>query len=755
MEIKTNLSAINVLGQMGLTKPGAEKSAVINTNDSVVKSAATDNSFKKPVIETAKTGQAEEVKETIPAKTTSTSPSTAGIEGTPGPSTAIVSAQLQKLSQIGVEFLAKRAIPIPFAKHKKIDAESAASVLTSGNKGKISKLRAKIGKAAPMPINDFGDIGEISAFKGVGVMPAREKDLAGFLKYAGSIGLEFKTDDTKNVGEYGAYNLLTTGWGISGQNPKPVELVREGVSIMTLKPGENRSSQDLKKELEESWKAIDQIKEFKKPENYYKELSKPFMGMSFMEKHSYFDKMDRYCDRALENYQTITANAADKKELDEVTDIIENQEMITCYREPEFDPPDVELMMKKPIPDDASPTDKAEVIRNLRTQVTSGPTGNYYRERKAFVRDSFKLVQKSSKNGKDFLRLSKLYLEMIDNMGVGSSHSGDTYQFLFKKAKTAFGFITDQLKSKQDEAEAFVGLLKGSSVEKAKKRFQSIQMPVKTEDIATRVKVSHALIETKGFEDNYRTVLESAEPGQDPMELVDLMKRVRNHYGDDDSNSIKAFIDVNQSITMNGLTISEGNAALGILGSSLSIGVEGLKELAQPVRNEPFSNRKNLLTKLRSNYGKEKGVMRTDNEYVKYDKNALEDYRLVKSTLIKGESLEDAGDRFQMVFDNLGGYQNSPEVRDAYIIITESMKEGGSPLSSELIQKAVLKGKNQDEIRKILREGIKEAVKNSGNNPAKANGKIEQDEEKVIIGGVKLDKQKYENILKVLEKTNE
>lgn len=757
MEIRNEINSLRDTGVFRSITSGSEKAAVINTTDSLSRAEVLDSSFKKPEIRTSESEKTEGASETIqavepqeakPDAAGSGFLSMSGIDAVPGVSTAIISAQLQKLERIGVQFLKKRLIPIPFLKHKKIDAKEAATVLTSGNKSKISKLRVQSGKAAPVPMTDFNDIGELSAFRGLGLMPAQEKDLAGFLKYAGSVGIEFKTDDAKNVGEYGAFNLLTTGWGISGQTPKPVELVREGVSIMTLKPGENRSPEDLKKELEATWAAVEKLKTFEKPEKYFKSLGKPFMEMSFLEKFNSFDYMDGYCGRALSNYDMTTKYAGDKKDLAEMVDILGNQEKIGYHNSQEFDTPDVELMIKKVLPNDASSREKSEVIRSLRKQITRD---SYYEGRQKFVRDSFKLVQKSSKDGKDFLRLSKLYLGMIDALGIDTRGSDQDYKAWLSPAKKAFSFIMDQLKGNQEEAEAFIGLLRGSKIDKAKERFQFIQTPVKTEDIAIRVKISHALIETDGFEENYKMVLENVEPGQDPMELVDLMKRIRGEYKEDDFNSKKAFMDVVQTIAMNGLSVSEGNEAMKTLKSSLDIGMDGLRALSSPVGSSSFQDRRNLLAKMRGNYGTDKGSYRYEQEEVKYDKNALKDYKLIASTLLKGETLNNAADRFQMVFDNLGGYSNIEEVRDAYIVITEGTKAGGSALSSELIQKALLGGKNKDEVRKILSDGIKEAAAKSKDSSPQRDGKIVQDEEKVIIGGVKLDKQKFENLLRVLD----
>lgn len=744
MEIRTDLQSLNSVGSLQQGFRHISTDAKINTNDTLVRSEAPDLSLKKPEINVEKAAETQAV--TVEPEVAS--PLTNASGAIPGPSGAIISAQLQKLEKIGVQFLKKRLIPIPFLKHKKIGAEEAASVLTSGDKSKISKLRVQSGKADPVPVADFNDIGELSAFKGLGIMPSQEKDLAGFLKYAGSIGIEFKTDDSKNVGEYGAFNLLTTGWGIAGQNPKPVELVREGVSIMTLKPGENRSTQDLKSELEEAWKDIDQLKTFKETEKYFKSLSKPFMEMSFVEKMQAYNRMDKYCDRALANYDIITKYASSKEECLDIADVLKNQDTIRPYDDPEFDPKDVELMMEKTVPNDLSPREKAGIIKSLRQSMTRSYNSD---APKKIARESFERVRKSAKDGQELRKFAKLYQDMLIAMGIQDSGDSDRLYGVSEAGKKCFNFITNQLKGQQEDAEAFIGLLKGSSVDKAKKRFQAFQTPVKTEDINTRINVSHALIETPGYEDNYRLVLENLEPGQDPMELVDLMKRIRGFYKDDDSNSKKAFMDVNQTILMNGLSVTEGNEAMNILSSSLGTGVEGLKELSSSVRNETFDVRKNLMMKLRNNYGTNKSVNRINDEYVKFDNNALEDYRLVKSTLAGKETLEETGNRFQMLFDNLGGSENIQEVRDAHILITESLKHGNTVFSSDLIQKVLLKGKTKDEVRTILRDSIKEAAEKSNDGTPVKDSKIEQDEEKVIIGGVKLDKQKYENLLRVLD----
>jgi len=744
MEIRTDTQKIHQKTVSPIGGKAADKGAFFDTKDSIVKGEVQDSAFKKPEIKT------EEEEETEPKKSVdSTSPVIAGAEATPGPGTAVVAAQLQKLGRISVEFFKKRRIPIPFSKHKKITPKEAASTISEGDTGARGRLRAKIGKAGYVPLSDVGDVKEMSLFKGIGTGQFQQKDIADFIKYAGSIGLEFKSGGQKNVGEYGAYNYLATGWEIAGESTKPVELVRDGTSIMTLNPNDNRSPDSLRKELDESWKATNEINQYENSKAYFKSFGRPIFDLSFLERFKAFDKMDKYARRALYNYEIVTKHSRDKQEFEDVVDVLDKQEIITSYSDPEFAPEDVELMMKRVFQDDASPREKSEVIRSLRKQVSGN---SYHREHKEFVRKSFKLVQKYAKSGPEFLKFSRIYVNMADAMGINSDIYGDDVIDRFGNAKNAFKFIVNQLKGDQDEADAFVGLLRGSTVKKAQERFQFIQMPVKNEDIATRVKVSHALIKTKGFEDNYRTVLENTGPGEDPMELAELMKRIRNKYGDDTFNSRKTFIDIKRTARDNGMSIGDCNGIMNIFGTGLPLAFKGIKLLAKPVGSESTATRKDVFSKLRANYNKKN----SSDKAKRNDNNAMKDYEAIVSHKLQGETLEMAAKRFQMIFDNLGGHENSDEIRDAYIVVSENMKQGGSALSGDIVRKAILAGKNEKDIRRILREGLQEAAKDSppsaGKQGKKTGGKkIVQEKEKVIIGGVTLDKQKYDNLLRVLD----
>ena len=748
MEIRTDLNTMNISGSKGAVRPKFDNAAVINTNDTVTKAQVAEGSFKKPEFKAEEAKESQQVQESKPAKANLSSPVIAGVDAIPGPSTSIVAAQLQKLAKTGVQFFSKRLIPIPFLENKKIDADKAAAILTSGDKSAIGRLRVKSDSSKPVPMSDLNDIGEISAFKGLGVMPSEEKNIADFIGYAGKIGLEFKTDDMKNIGTYGAYNLLTSGWGIAGQNPKPVQLVRDGIGVMTIKPGDNRTTAELRKEMEEGWSAVETVKGYEDGKYILKTLNKPLFDLSFIERYKGWDQLDKYSGTTQRKYKLISKYARSRDDFDEIVDILKNQKVIRDKSE--FRPDHVELMMKRVFNDDASYTEKSEIIRDLQDH----SPGEVSRNKLSYVVKSFKLIQSKSKNGAEFKKYAKLYSEMIDAMKYDSRvHFKDDTNGM-KYPKKAFDFIADQLKGDVDDAKAFIGLLKGSSVDEAKKRFQTFQTAIRAEDMQTRIQVSHELMGTTGYEENYKTVLENLEPGENPSGSVALMRRLRAFYRGDTLNTKKRFVEIKELAAKYGGSPEECCEVLRSVYSNMTVGMKALNTIAKPVGNESFKDRADIYKERREKY--------TTDSYSSYlkecDESAIEDYSIITQGKVHNETLQDANNRFNTIYDNLDGKRHIEEVRDAYIMVSEGMKEGGSVLSSNIIQGAILKGRSKDEIRHYLREGLKEAAKQSKeaakyskNTPDTRNGKIEQDQEKVIIGGVKLDKQRYDNLLRILD----
>lgn len=769
MEIRSDITSLNKTNKTGLFRSitkGTDKYATIDTTDSLAKAEVTDNSFRRPEVGASETGKTNKAGSSKQGLSDYKTPTVTGVDATPGVVAAIVATQLQKLENLGVTYELKPAVPLPFVSNKQIDAKEAASILSADDNKMSGRLRAKIDGITPLPLADLNDVGELSAFRGVGVMPARWEELAEFLKYAGEQKLEFRTDDRKNVGEYGAYNLLTTGWEAAGQKPETVNITFGGVGIMTLKPGEHRSFQELKKEFEETLEAVEKLQGISGNALHFDELNKPFMNLSFLDKFRIMDRLDGSNNDALYGYQMISKYAADKNDLSSIMNAIDDPKMF------DLKPTDIRLIAMKAFPDDVSPREKADVLNNIKMQIVKRPNERLSEGQRNFLRNSFQLIQKKADNGQDFLRLSKVFLKMTDAMGIESS--ADKYLFEstwikpFDESKKVFNYITDKLKGKQEESEAFIGLLRGTSIEGAKWRMEFIMRPVKGEDYPTRVKVAHSLAETPGFNSNFQTVLKNTEPGQDPMELVDLMKNIRRYYGDDVS-SVKAFVDTKTNISDTGLTIPQGCSVLSIFTTDMEKGIEAMKEIASPVGSESFEDRRNLLAALRDNYKLDAyydvDSLFKDKKLARFDNSALDDYRLVITSMLPGETLEQAGERFHRVFEVLKGRDNSAEVRDAYLVITESMKGGNSFIPADLLSKALLTGRKPEDVRKILRDGLTEASEKLRKQGRDAFGEIAggagsstdktheiiQDNEKVIIGGVRLDKKRFDNILRILD----
>lgn len=750
MEIRTDLTSMQNVGSFNSITSAGNKDAVIDTRDKVTTAESAVSIIKKPVFKSEKVEEVKETGEVREAEEVKVEPATSavtGAESISGPSAAMVSAQLRKLEKTGIQFMQKRLIPIPFLKHKKIDSEKAASILVSGKESKIGSLRVKAGgNISPVPFTSMEDIGELSGFKGLGIMPSKEKEMADFMSYAGKIGLEFKTDDANNVGDYGAYNFLTTGWEIAGQSPKPVQLVREGVSIMTVKPGDKRTAAELKKELEESWNCMDSVKKINYSKSIFKSFSKPLFGLSFIEKYKAWDVMDKYSDGAIDKYNVIMKYAQTKEEFDEIVDILRNQGRGSNDKS-FFSPDDTKLMMKKVLKDDASFTDKAKVIRELKYL-----TPSKIRSDSGFMKKSLLLIQKQSRNGAEFVKNAKLYTDMITAMEIKSDLHFKYNTDGMSAPKKAFSFIMDQLRGDEDDASAFIGLLKGSTVDEAMKRFQIFQTAVKTEDVNTRIKVSHALIKTKGFEENYRTVLENLEPGEDPQGLINCVKMLRNYYDNDTLNLKRTLVEIRERTAEAGGSIDKSNDIMETISSTMDVAMDVIGTVAKPLAGTGFAERADVFIAIRKNYPKE---AHSSDEKKRLDMLAIEDYSVIVDGRVPTESLQDAVDRFNFILEKLKQSAHITDIRDFYIMISEGLKQGNVIHINELIEKALLFGKYWKEISEILREGIKEAAAKSGNLQDKGSGRIEQDEEKVVIGGVKLDKQKYDNLLRILEKKGE
>ena len=739
MEIRTNLNKMNISGSINVTKPKFDNAAVIDTNDSVSKAEMSDTSFKKPEIKTEKSG---EVRNSGDVKPEPGSSLITGAETIPGAAASVVKVQLQKLEKTGVQFMEKRLIPTPFFKHKAIDTDRAASILTSGNKSKIGRLRVKTDNTDPVPITNLNDIGELSGFKGIGAMPSSEKDMSDFIGYAGKIGLEFKTDDSNNVGEYGAYNLLTTGWGIAGQSPKPVQLVRDGVSLMTIKPGDRRSDKELRQELDTAWKAMEKIKELNAKTGVYKALNKPLFDLSFVEKYNAMDVMDFYSGRALSKYNFITKHAQNKDEFNEIVDILKGQTK-DVFDNSEFDSDHVQLLMKRDLPSDLSPREKSEVMRDIRKnkpRIDDTPS---------YITDSFKYLRKKSGNGEEFRNNAKTFCEMVSAMRDNNRTHFDNTNAM-SAPKKAFEFITEQLNGNKEDVNAFIGLLRGSSVDEAKTRFQALQTPVKTEDLQTRIKTSHELLGTERFDENYKIVLENLGPGENPTGMVKLVKSLRVFFKDDSPNLRKQLLEVKSLASGANGSLEKCSEVLDKMHYDLDMGMEALKTIAKPAGSLNFSEKADSFKAIRDIYPESASYR----DYLeRNEKNAIEDYSTVVKGKFMGETLQEATNRFIMLFNNLGGSKSIENVRSSYTLVSREMKEGNTVLSNDVIQKALLQGKNLIEVGKILSEEAGEDTTQSKGQPTGQNNRIEQDDEKVIIGGVKLSKKKYENILRIFDQS--
>lgn len=229
--------------------------------------------------------------------------------------------QLETLSDKGIGFYQLRTWRFPFVmgKYKEVEPEEAARII-SGEKSNDSKnLKVKTPSTTYLPMDDAGDVKELEGFYSTGTVSGlKNRDMARFLKDAESSGLQLKDSDGSNVGAYGAYNLLTTGWEKSGREPSAVNLIREGVLLMKITPQKARDPFQVKKELKDAWKAFNELQSY--GSRYLNEVGRPINDTPFTNRFEIFKNLEKNVSRknALTAYTVIADSTGPKEDFKKV-----------------------------------------------------------------------------------------------------------------------------------------------------------------------------------------------------------------------------------------------------------------------------------------------------------------------------------------------------------------------------------------------------------------------------------------------------
>lgn len=724
----------------------------INTTDTLTKSVPADPSFKRPNF--ARGNEPQETaggNETSPSSSTynAVSPAMEAPGAVPGISSAVISTQLKNLADAGVKFLKVSDFFI-LSRNKEISPDEAASVLTKGDIAEIAKLRVETDKKmAPQPMVDSGDVAELAAFKGLGEMPKEKKEMADFLKAVTEKGWELRTEDGKKQGAYGAFNLLTTGWNVDGGEPRKVNITKSGFVLMTIDPAGGKDPAALTTEFGKLNESVKFLGDLDYSGYYLKQISKPYLDMTFGERVEFFRYLDLSAKKALEKYEIAKDICKDKNKLLEVGDVMKKQTGVHWGHDSEFDMDDFQFLLEKGKKNDVSPADKAETMRRIRKHFFNT---DYRYDRRKVVRRACELSLYNSKDKNDFKRLSKHYENLLENLGLSDkSDNGDCYRRDLY-AGIGFEYIIDVLKGNEEETSAFVDMVKEKYVgspdemKAVTQRFELVRKPVKDEDFSIRAKVGISLAGTEGFETNFKAVMENLKPGNASEDLVNLMKHIRAYSGSGDEDSRQVFEAIIKSTEEKGIPLADTNEILNLFDQKLLYGMDAYEQMATPVKDEGYRERKAILKELRDSYGTDTGYERYMGTHQNDDPYAIDDYMIIKSHMTDTETLRDAATRFMTIRKSQGDHFNRETAIYIYTILSEGMKRGKDIMADQGFIKALMSAGNMEEVKKILAESKEEAAKGPSAH------KIVQEKDQVIIGGVRLERKKYNNLLRIRDK---
>ena len=696
---------------------------------------------KEPSVETAETVVTEK-----PGSLKDTGSLPGGMDSIPGPSAAVVSRQVKQLSDMGLQFLKKGFMTI-FGKNR-LSPDETSKILTGSDKSAKSKLMVKIGDGDAVPINTGEDVRELAFFKGISDEQLAKADVADFLRYVEKTGVKFNSKGGKDIGGYGAYNYLDKGWAIAGEGSAPVNLVRDGINIMTIDPNKSFDGKAAKKEFEEAWDAYEKLNGFDTEDyqnkKYLKTLDKPLFDFSFVEKFRHFDTMDLYCDRAIDKYKTLSKKAENKAEYLDMVDVLENQDLVMAHLDKysEFDPDQVAAIMDRKGPKDASPRLKSEIMRELSKPLISN---NYSHYRRSYVLNSFNTVVKNANNSSDLKNLSKMYIDMHNSLHTRLRFDSNNVGGEIEKSQKAFKFIIDKLGKDNTKAEAFNGILRcGKDVDECIGMYDIIEPPVKGEDFKVRAETAHVLAGTKHFGENFKTILETLNPGENHTEWANLIKEMEDVYREDPQSARKMFVDVKNIALNNQGAASECIKLVKTLQSDSTFFKDALGLIGKPVKGEGFRTRTDILAKFRENHKNERKLRKTPQTC---DRETLEDYKTISSNIARSDTLESAANRFQMLMDSLNGNKNTKAVRNIYVQLTREIDKEDSLISRERIEELVnetdiylYSSDPIDKIEAYIKKTVNSIRELKGIKDVGNKKHITEDEKTVNIGGVQLDK---------------
>ena len=248
MDIKFN-HINNPAGVMpAIPKKSGEKKAMIIT-DSVVKGESMEKLPGKPILQKAGINKSSTSSMKNIASQSAFFMASAPVSG--AASLPVVKI-LDELSKKNISFFKKRGFRIPgfMVKFKQIDVDKAKELITHTKTSKREALTIQVGNSSFIENPTDEDLRDLEIYKDTGKnISSKANDVLAFVKDAVSKDFHLQIKDSKEKGTFVSYRHLM-GRGTKPEDlNKPVNVIRKGVSVMTLKPGEFDDIRKLRSSL--------------------------------------------------------------------------------------------------------------------------------------------------------------------------------------------------------------------------------------------------------------------------------------------------------------------------------------------------------------------------------------------------------------------------------------------------------------------------------------------------------------------------
>ena len=341
-------------------------------------------------------------------------------------------------------------------------------------------------------------------------------------------------------------------------------------------------------------------------------------------------------------------------------------------------------------------------------------------------RECFDWLKSQTKPGENFEKTGKLFTDVLDSVKGGS-----TYQVT--NAKVIFNYARETLKEDPTKVGTLLKLYnKSESAKKSINVYEKIQKPVGGESYAERKNTAIKLIPYDEFDENYQAVCDHIYPGDTMEKVTDQFIAVHQTMGDRSytAKSRIAFVERKEKSKNDPVKFDRYMKLLKEF-KDFDSAKDAQDLLNKGVRNENYEDREKVLLDM---FKWEAGASNADED-------AVANYELLATRLDKKETLLEAQSRFKMLFDVLGSRDSSEETRDAFTFVADGMDAGtftgktAKQVTEELVKALLI----SDDL-----EDAKEHVLHLADQAKGGEGKktIKDNDEYVIIGGVKLKKRK-------------